>query len=945
MFVWVAVATAILSLATASRGSAQKAVELLDNFPSEALTNTPIGPANPDLRLSMEVVMALRNSNALDQLLADQQDPASSQYEKWITPQQFAARFGPSQKECDGVRDWLQSQGFVVTKVDRPNRSISFTGRVATAKKAFDTPIMAFGNGPVYANTRGPMIPAQFAGVIGAINGLDNMRKAVPMTIHPRLRTISRAQAASKLGLHTVTYTDESIDLGEALPTDSNPRSRAQPNATIGGATAFAPGDFRTFYHELATPDGTGSTCIAIVGDSDFLTTAVNLFNTQFALPNTLPTPFLASGTNPGKNGDEIEALLDIEWSHAVAPKATQRYYLGDPSKGGITDSMKAVVSQNACSIMSISFGSCGKNASWYTQTLDPIFKQAASQGISVFVSSGDKGAAGLVFDPTSNNCVAGTTRNVNEMSADPNVTSVGGTGFHAKFNSSGNDVGFVAERVWNDSGGSTGGGLSSYFAKPSYQTGPGVLADGTRDVPDVSILASGVLPGVFFGTDKSGTAEIDIQGGTSLSAPVWAGITKLAAQKKGVARLGNINPKVYSIAAVNQATAGFRDVTGGNNSFNGVLGFSATPGWDLATGWGTPDINKFITAFAAPPVRWPMFHHDLRHTGLSQFSTAADTGTPQWEFITSGWVFSSPAIANDGTIYVGSDDNNLYAINPDGTKKWKFPTHYYSVQSSPAIGSDGTIYVGSDDGNLYAINPNGAKKWNFPTGNAIESSPAIGADGTIYVGSNENNLYAIDPNGAQKWYLDIGYSGKSSPAIGADGTIYIGSPDGNLYAINPNGSQRWKFPAEISQSSPAIGADGTIYIGSQNGNLYAVNPNGSEKWEFSPGYHYVQCSPAIGSDATIYVGSDDGNLYAINPNGTEKWNLPTGNSIASSPAIGADGTIYVGSNDNNLYAINPNGTKRWKVLTGSIVESSPAIGADGTIYVGSSDGNLYAIK
>jgi len=313
-----------------------------------------------------------------------------------------------------------------------------------------------------------------------------------------------------------------------------------------------------------------------------------------------------------------------------------------------------------------------------------------------------------------------------------------------------------------------------------------------------------------------------------------------------------------------------------------------------------------------------------------------------KWNFSTGNDVLSSPAIGSDGTIYVGSHDNNVYAINPDGTEKWTFPTGD-DVFSSPAISSDGTIYVGSYDGNLYAINPDGTEKWAFSTGDGIQSSPAIGSDGTIYVGSWDNNLYAINPDGTEKWTFTTGSTLRSSPVIGSDGTIYLGSNDKNLYAINPDGTEKWIFSTGSSVfSSPAIGNDSTIYVGSWDHNLYAINPDGTEKWTFTTG-NRINSSPAIGSDGTIYVGSWDYGLYAINPDGTEKWIFSTGGSVLSSPAIGNDGTIYVGSYDYNLHALNPDGTEKRIFLTNGVVISSPIIENDGTIYVGSWDNNIYA--
>ena len=320
---------------------------------------------------------------------------------------------------------------------------------------------------------------------------------------------------------------------------------------------------------------------------------------------------------------------------------------------------------------------------------------------------------------------------------------------------------------------------------------------------------------------------------------------------------------------------------------------------------------------------------------------TVANDGTLKWAF-EMGNSRSCPAIGYDGTVYIGSTDNNLYAINPDGTEKWAFTANGPIVRSSPTIGYDGTIYVGAEDTYLYAINPDGTLKWRFRTPNAaVQQSPALGSDGTIYLGAHGNNgVYAINPDGSQKWRFETGHS-MYSPVIGLDGTIYVGGEDDYLYAINPDGSQKWRFETgDWIRSAPAIGSDGTIYIGSRDDYLYAINPNGTLKWTFQTGSD-VDYSPAIGLDGSVYVCSEDRNLYVINPDGTLKWAFAIGN-YGSSPAIGLDGTIYVGSSI-GLDAINPDGTQRWSFPMP--VDGSPNIGCDGTVYIGSRDHNLYAIN
>jgi outer membrane protein assembly factor BamB len=341
----------------------------------------------------------------------------------------------------------------------------------------------------------------------------------------------------------------------------------------------------------------------------------------------------------------------------------------------------------------------------------------------------------------------------------------------------------------------------------------------------------------------------------------------------------------------------------------------------------------------------WTMRGHDTLHSGRSPY-IGAQTNTFKWSYTTGFDVISSPAICADGTIYMGSRNDKLYAINPDGSLKWSYQTAG-DVSSSPAVGADGTVYAGSQDNNLYAINPDGSLKWSYQTAGDVDSSPVIGADGTVYVGSSDNKLYALNPDGSLRWSYNTsgGGSFKSSPAIGADGTVYVGLGI-SLYAINPDGSKKWSYITEglgLIFSSPAVGADGTVYVGCYDGSLYAVYPDGSFKWSYET-LDSVESSPAIAADGTVYVGSKDDNLYALNPDGSLKWSYPAGGDVDSSPAIGADGTVYVGSDDNNLYAVKPNGSLKWLYATVGDIYSSPAVGADGTVYVGSGDWKLYAI-
>ena len=361
------------------------------------------------------------------------------------------------------------------------------------------------------------------------------------------------------------------------------------------------------------------------------------------------------------------------------------------------------------------------------------------------------------------------------------------------------------------------------------------------------------------------------------------------------------------------------------------IMGFMSLSLWS----GGTPTMQAHGDDSHNPP--WPMFRYDSMHTGRSPHSGPENPAT-KWSFKTEGSIASSPVIGADGTIYVGSNDQKLYALNPDGSMKWSFTTQG-AITSSPAIGTDGTIYVGNNAKKLYALNPDGTEKWGFDTHEAIGSSAVIGDDGTIYVTTYDGDIYAINPDGDEKWSSETKRQdsskvlsrssdrvGTTTPVIGADGTIYVGS-DGV--------SMRYKL----------------VDMQSTSGRLFAFSPEGSEKWWVNT-KGGIRSSPAIGSDGTIYVGAESDRFYAINPDGSVKWNFFTGEIpkgatrvrpafYSSSPALGADGTIYMGSNDHNLYALNPErnpktgqGVSKWSFTTAGVVTSSPAIGADGTIYV-----------
>lgn len=348
----------------------------------------------------------------------------------------------------------------------------------------------------------------------------------------------------------------------------------------------------------------------------------------------------------------------------------------------------------------------------------------------------------------------------------------------------------------------------------------------------------------------------------------------------------------------------------------------------------------------------WPTYGQNNQHTGLSPYPTRDNPMTIKWKFKTEYLDFgsSSPVIDENGVLYIGARDTFLYAINPNGTERWRYDLKGQS-SSSPAIAEDGTIYVGCGDYKLYAINSDGTLKWCSSFSGAIKSSPTIGTDGTIYfcsTGPNYNGgrIVAVNPDGSEKWHSDISDYASSTPALGKEETIYISCDDCYLYSLNPeNGSIIWKYKTEEMLGTPSIAEDGTIYGASYDNYLYAIYPNGTLRWKTEI-YEGSEGTPVIGSDGIIYVGSH--HFHAIYPNGTQKWEyiglIEHGSrALCRTYALSSDGLLYFVSSKTkypqggDLFVLDchdGNLVYQRTIASNQNQYSQPAIGNDGTVYI-----------
>jgi subtilisin family serine protease/outer membrane protein assembly factor BamB len=326
------------------------------------------------------------------------------------------------------------------------------------------------------------------------------------------------------------------------------------------------------------------------------------------------------------------------------------------------------------------------------------------------------------------------------------------------------------------------------------------------------------------------------------------------------------------------------------------------------------------------------------------------------WQATTGDAVTCSASVAPDGTVYIGSNDNNLYAYSASGTLKWSIGGQSIFDTSSAAIAPDGTVYAGNLDGNLYAVSPSGTIRWIFPisgaagsssTGNYITSSVSLGRDGTLYLHGSDGNLYAVTPGGSQKWTAAVPGVSYAAPTLLPDGTVCIGSDGGTFYAFNPDGTPKWSYTTPVAgeqiYTAAAADASGNVYFGTLSGNVYSLDPSGHLRWAYAAG-NGITSAPAL-ANGSVYFGCYDGNLYALTTAGALEWTCPVGAQVrASAPAVDQAGNVYIGSYDHNVYEVGASGAVVRTFATGDVIRSSPVI-SGGHLCFGSEDHKVYAFE
>ena len=577
------IAVSVLSLAVIARAKQDSAFVLTSQTVPLASHAHLLGAASAQQPLKLSIGLHLRNQQELQSLLSDLYNPQSPSYHHFLTPQQFADEFGPTAEQQQQVLDYLRQAGLHITHVASNGLLIDASATVAQAEASFQVAIKTFQVGAhvFYANATPPTIPGALAPVIASIGGLDNS-----VQMHPLSQLVNPRPGKPKPGVGT--------GLHPAL---------TQPHAGPGGG--YAPADLNGAYD--ATPllqagiQGTNQT-VAVFELDGYPSSDVTQYFQTYNLGNPSITNVLVDGFDGSAGQGAIEVDLDIEVVAAMAPKAAQIVYEGPNTTQGVNDTYNQIVTDNKAQITTISWGECeAQSGNAELQTLDNILSQGAAEGIAMYAASGDSGA----YDCNDASLA------VDSPAGDPNITGVGGTNLQL------NNGAYGSESVWSNpsdtqrspEGAGGGGGVSSFFKQPSWQTGPGVqnqYSNGNREVPDVSADAdpasgySTYCTASASGCPSSGWIMV---GGTSAAAPLWAGSTALIneyLQKQQKSRMGFANPVLYGLQSAQQQFPPFHDVTSGTNLY-----YPATANYDEASGWGSPDIYNIardVAGGGSPP-------------------------------------------------------------------------------------------------------------------------------------------------------------------------------------------------------------------------------------------------------------------------------------------------------------------------------------------------------
>jgi subtilase family serine protease len=948
------------------------------------------------------ILLLLKRSDeqeaALQDTLAKQQDKSSASFHQWLTPEQFGAQFGPADADIQAVTDWLTRQGFSIGRIYSGKTVIEFSGTTGQVQRAFGTAIHNYQvNGKLYsANSSDPQIPAALAPVVTGVVSLHNF----PRDFYARRFGSLRRGGGKSIFEPSTTF--------------------PSPFGT-GNFYGLGPGDFAKIYgipatcgNPAAACNGTGQT-IAIVGETNFNLNDVQEFRAAFGLPaNFISANIILNGEDPGvtSTNEETEADLDTQWSGAVAPGATIKYVLSasTPASQGVDLSALYIVDNNLAAVISESYGACEPGlGNTENSFVNKLWEQASAQGITVAVSTGDSGSAGC-DDPNTETLATGGVA-VSGLASTPYNVAVGGTDFDqygswTTYWSATNDpttqasaLGYIPETPWNQSCtqlGATGcninttpgplqnivagaGGPSSQYNKPSWQTGiKGMPTDNKRDLPDISLMASPGFNGtgyLYCQSDVGGEACIanyfgqgngsfGVVGGTSASAPAFAGIMALVNQSQATAqnptpRQGNANYILYQLANKTAASCAsktpvvtgciFNDVTHGSSALptGGTgIGTNSVPckgGTADCSATGATQIGVLDSPGNPGTMAWNVgAGYDLA-TGLGSLNI----GNLLSSWGTVGSVPTTTTLTLNPTTGINHGSESVTAtisVTPkSGTAKGTV-----SLIASPVAGEQFGVgeYTLGANGSVAGTTVNLPGGTNYPvyahySGDGV-NAPSDSASQTVTVAQENSNTFIVVPT------FDPGTGNQTN---GNATSINYGSPYIiRMYVTNSGGaaSATGAPTGACAQLSQIACPSGTVAL-TDNGTAVGTGGGGPGVFSLNNAGYTRNLTPSLPGGTHSLVATYSGDTsYKTSTSATTTLTVVPATmqlslQVPTSSVVGTGTVIYMSGMSNAAEGAPPTGTLSVYDGTTLTLSASGSAGLGAWAGTGSSSGGGHA--
>lgn len=796
----------------------------------DSIKDVPIGASAPSPHRTRETLTAEESAEPLNIVFSLRmrnfaEFQAIVQSGHTVSNADMEAKYLPLKSDYDRVSAWLSSQGLNPTLVDANHTNLFFRGSVGQISSALGVSFarVATTQGEFTSAISAPLVPQEFAQLVLGVSGLQ-----------PHIRPhVAKAQP-------------------DALTTDFVHPTRAIPS------------DVLTAYHAPANLSGAGQT-IAIFADFAPLATDLTAFWQGVGVTEQNPTfTVIPVNGGPTPEGSQNEVTLDTEWSTGIAPGASLRVYAAPT--GGIADFVTActqILNDGVAKIVSSSYSNSETElAPASMQSCSQLLAQMAAAGITVFHGAGDHGSYGPSAAPE-------------YPPTDPYVTTLGGTAI--TFDANWNDTG---ETVWSN----TGGGYSTVFPQPPWQTGPGVPTGTMRCIPDAAapsslISSSGLLYGYIV---LNGATNMGI-GGDSLTGPIWAGLTALINQSRanaGLPTVGLLGPKIYPLIG----TAAFNDITVGNDG-----GFSAGPGYDLCSGVGTPNVTALIQALANEVSFAVQPSSQTIASGSTVVFNAQAGGSPA---PTYQWFVNGTAIAGaTSPILVVS---NASAAN-DGSYTCTATNSGGSLTSNSATLS---VVATSNPGRLVNLSSRASVATG---GNILIAGFAVGGAGTA--GSDS---------------LLVRASGPALTTLSVPGALP--DPQLQLYQSNSNGT------SSLLQTNEAWG--GSVAISS------AASSVGAFTWTSSSSHDAALLAPLSGGQYTAQIAGQSGDtgvalaeVYDLTPAGSYTQASARLTNISARVQVGTGGNVLIAG-----FAVGGSTSKTVLIRASGPAIAAPPFSVPGTL-------------